>query len=89
MGVNSSKRKKMPNSLAKASKMQRELKYLSDRRAGVTFVTKNIQESRVNWKAGVFEVQTVLPISNLLCPLTVTLDKHLQTVVADSDGRKP
>lgn len=69
--------------------MQRELKYLSDRRAGVTVVTKNIQESSVNWKAGVFEVQTVLPIANLLCPLTVTLDKLLQTAAADSDGRKP
>ena len=36
--------------------MQRELKYLFDRRAGVTIQTKkkNTQESEVKWKAGVY-----------------------------------
>lgn len=91
VAVNSTKRKKMQNSLGKASKIQRIeiLKYPFDWRAGVTVVTKqNIQESSESEGKVVSGIQTVPPNWNLLCPLTVSKQWTTSQIITVTDENR-
>lgn len=83
------KKKTLQNSLAKAPKMQRELKYHFDRRAGVTVQTKNTQESEVKWKAVcVLSSESASTSKHFHAHWLWPLDTILQSLAINSDGWK-
>lgn len=76
--------KTLQNSLAKAPKIQRELKYI-DRNAGVAIETKNKHvEIKLKWKVG--EVQVVLPLQTIFISMNSDPWIKMAELTGDPDG---